>query len=93
MVASQPGYRTVGGGRARPEASRNGKKRDVEEPKKRGAAASKQPKVATSERAPGAEAPEEQELVREAAHNLVRLCQASGAHELARLLVRTFNSV
>ena len=36
---------------------------------------------------------EAQDLVREAAHNLTRMCHASGAHELARALTRSFNTV
>ena len=34
-----------------------------------------------------------EDLVRESAHNLTRMCHASGAHELARALTRSFNTV
>ena len=35
----------------------------------------------------------DQSLLREAAHNLTKLCQASGAHDLARAITRSFNTV
>ena len=34
-----------------------------------------------------------EDLVRESAHNLTRMRHASGAHELARALTRSFNTV
>ena len=42
---------------------------------------------------PGRGGGEAQDLVRETAHNLARMCASGGASELARALTRCFNTV